>query len=462
MKKNFALWIILTIMLIKGLVWTFIIPPLQNPDEPVHFAYVQFMGEENRMPIQTSEQSFSHELNLFTMAVKLNEVAFKPESKYSTNQPIYDMLSKPENNNPLQRVSDGSNLAAGYPPGYYFFASLFYKLGYETTIIFRFYAVRIFSVLLSLVAVTLAYFAGKKMEPNSNFLASVLAITTGMHPMFSMIGSAVNNDIMMDVVSIALLLWLFTISTGSISKKTLIIGGLLCGFGLIIKAHMVYVCGFILFSALLIFIKKYGIKFTLRSAVIVSVPMLILYLPWAFFSLRHYGSFTGGVSMQPQGDVSLGLKWYFQNAFLNEAGRNRFFDLWIRTYWAKFGWLDTRFNSILIYKLVALIVITGLTGAVYGIIRRRENYKIVLFCLLFSIGNVLFLYLVEIIYFSEYHNFMLQGRYLFTSLVPINLVLIYGFKYIFQKHTNYVYYSAAFLMILFNLMSISLIYSRYY
>jgi hypothetical protein len=449
-------------MLIKGLVWVYIIPPLQNPDEHVHFAYVQYMGEENKVPVQTSEPGYSHELNLFTMAVRMNDIVFKPESKYFIHQNFYHLLSDPKNNSPEMRVSTGSSLAAGYPPGYYFPASLVYKLGYDDTIVFRLYAVRIFSVLLSLVAVTLAYFIGKSIEPKSIFLAGALAITTGMHPVFSMVGAAVNNDIMMDTISIALLLWLLII-TKAFTNKTLIIGGFVAGFGLLIKPQMFYVCGFILLFALIFFIKKYGLVKALKSAAFVAGPMVVLYLPWAIFSYSHYGSISGGVAMQPQGDPTQGLNWYFQNALFNDAGKERFFNVWTREYWAKFGWSDTRFNSDTIYSVLSWIMLVGIGGAVYGILRRKENFKIALFSLIFALGNLVFLYTVEITYFKEYHNFMLQGRYLLTSLVPINLVLLFGFRYIVpEKYKNYVYSTSALLMVVLNIMSMDLIYNRYY
>lgn len=462
-RRNLSLWVILIVMLVKGVAWVYAIPPLQNPDEHVHFAYVQYMGEENKVPIQATDQSYSHELNLLTMAVKMNDIVFKPEVKYSINQDIYDLLYTPENSNPEMRVASGSNLAAGYPPGYYFFASLVYKIGYEASIFFRLYAVRILSVILSLIAVALAYLIGKKIEPKTNALAITLAIMTGMQPMFSMIGAAVNNDIMMDVVTVALLFWLLYIVTAESKKVTLIIGGILAGLGLITKAHMVYVCGIILLIALIVFIKKYGWAYALKSAAFVAVPMFLVYLPWMIFSYIHYGSFTGGVAFQPEGDPTHGLTWYFQNAMFNEAGRERFFDVWVRMYWAKFGWLDTKFSSDLIYTIIALIVIMGIIGSIYGVIKKKEDYKYVLFSLIFVIGNLAFLYAVEVVYFNEYHNFMLQGRYILTSLVPLNLIILYGFRYIFnERFKSYIYYSAGLLMIVFNLMSIGLIYSRYY
>lgn len=462
-KKYLSLWIVLFVMLVKGIVWVYIIPPLQNPDEHVHFAYVQYMGEENKVPIQASDQSYSHELNLFTMAVKMNDIAFNSDVKFSINPNIYELLYTPENSNPEMRTASGSNLAAGYPPGYYFFASLVYKLGYGASILFRLYAVRILSVILGLVAVTLAYFIGKRIEPKSNFLAIILAIMTGMQPMFSMVGAAVNNDIMMDAATIALLYWLLHIVTVQSKKTSLIIGGILAGFGLIIKAHMVYVCGIILLIALIVFIIKYGWAYALKSASFAAVPMFFVYLPWMIFSYIQYGSFTGGVAFQPEGDPTHGLAWYFQNAMFNEAGRERFFDVWVKMYWAKFGWLDTEFYPKLIYTIIALAMVIGIIGSIYGIIRKKENYKYVLFSLIFVIGNLAFLYIVEIVYFAEYHNFMLQGRYILTSLVPFNLILLFGFRYIFpERFKNYVYYSAGLLMVVLNLMSIGLIYSRYY
>lgn len=461
LKRHIPLWIILTVMLVKGLIWVYLIPPLQNPDEPSHFGYVQYLGEESRVPVQKHELSFSEELSLFAGAVRFNEIQFKPEQKYYVNHQYYDTLEQVKGNTEM-RVSQGSNSATGYPPGYYFLASFAYKLVYDGTIFERFYATRIFSVLLSLIAVALAYFVGKKIESKSILLACALAIMTGMQPMFSMVSSAVNNDILMITVSIALILWLLCL-IDSVTKKKLLAGGILVGLGLLIKPQMFFVSGTVLLIALIVFIKRYKLAFILKSAAYVVLPMLIVFLPWGIFSFVHYGSVFGGVAGQPYGDPSHGLGWYFQNAFFNEEGRERFFNTWVRMFWGYFGWLDTRFSSVWIYKLIACIMITSMIGAIYGIIRKKENYKVVALCMIFTFLNFAFLYLVEILYFSEYHRFMLQGRYLFTALVPINIILMYGIRYLLPPISkNYIYYSFALGMILFNLSSIDLILSRYY
>lgn len=460
-RKHKPLFFILFIIFVKSVIWALVIPPLQTPDESVHFEYVQYIGEENKVPIMRETGQYSTEMLLFYQAVGLNSIAYSPENKYKIDMDKYNQLSNGVSKK--ERTSNGSSVAAGYPPGYYFFASLFYKFFYFSSIFVKYYAVKLFSIILGLIAVALVYLIGRKLAPKSNSLAIALSLIIGFHPMFSMVSIAVNNDILMNTMSIAIMLSVIYIIENP-SFKRLLITGTLIGFGLIIKPTMVFVCGLALLVILIFFIKqKYQIAFTLKSVMLVVVPILILYLPWAIFSLNHYNTLTGGIGMQPPGDPNVDLKWYFNNAFLTEAAIKRSFDLWIVSFWANFGWLDTRFATNTIYFVLALLCSLGAIGALYGILMKKENYKVVSICLSIVVLNVLFLYAVEIQYFLKFHNFMLQGRYLFTSIVPISVILIYGIKYlVHSSYEKYSFYTMCLLMIIFNIFSVDLIFNRYY
>lgn len=458
MKKYIPLWAILIVVMIKGLIWISVIPPLQNPDEPAHLEYIQYIGETGTIPIQTDELTLSHEITIFANSVHLNDIARNPDAKYQLDEEIYNLLHEKRHDYKI-RESTGSHFASGYPPGYYFLAALVYKAFYFQDIFVRFYAIRILSLILSLVAVTLAYLIGKKMEPNSKLLASVLAITTGMHPMFSMTSASVNNDVFMEVMSVGTFLWILH-AIQRTDRNMMILGGVLVGVGLLIKPQMVFINGMLLLILLVVYCKKYSLKMVFRNALYVAVPAIVVYLPWALFSFTQYHSLTGGTGPQPVGELPSEASWYLTNGIFDVE---RMLGLWVKMYWANFGWLDTNFPSQSLYFSLAAIMVVGLIGAVYGVINKMENYKIVSMSLIFSLGNIAFLYLVEFLYFKEFHNTMLQGRYLLTALVPINIVIIYGFRYIFPaRFKNFVYYSFAVGMIFFNICSIDLIFSRYH
>ncbi|CCI71309.1 hypothetical protein PPM_4502 [Paenibacillus polymyxa M1] len=459
-KERIFVWILIA-SFVKGIIWAIVVPPLQTPDEPVHFEYVQFMAENNKIPILRDEAQHSSEMELFYKSVDMRNIAYHTENKYKINENLFKELS--DNRQNYDRNSNGSSVAAGYPPGYYFFAALFYKFFYFSSIFDRYYAVRLFSVLLGVLATAITYLISSRLFDKKKNIAITISILVSFHPMFSMVGIAVNNDILMNTVTMAIMLSLIYIIY-SPTRKRLLFTGVLLGFGLIIKPTMVFVTAIALSLILVYFIsKKFSLQFWIESAVYLFVPILIIYLPWGIFSFKHYHSFTGGIGMQPPGDLNVGLHWYIVNTFLIKEAIFRSFDTWVVSFWANFGWLDTRFTSRIIYKVLALISLASVVGSIYGIIKRKKYYKTIAVCLIVVILNFIFLYLVEIQYFMRFHNFMLQGRYLFTSLVPISIIIVMGISYLFpEKLKNYVFYSLCLLMFLFNVSSLDIISSRYY
>ncbi len=54
------LWILVPCYILVGMLWAMFVPPLETPDEIHHVAYVQFVAQENRLPVQKQETLGGH------------------------------------------------------------------------------------------------------------------------------------------------------------------------------------------------------------------------------------------------------------------------------------------------------------------------------------------------------------------------------------------------------------------
>lgn len=461
------------LVLIKGIAWAFITPPFQTPDEPAHFASVQYIAETNRIPVvRESQNGVSKEENMYLNAVHFKQTALHPNVPYSVNkQNLYrlshTMFSKKD------RTSGGSTYVSGYPPTYYWLGALAYNMFYHNSIVTRFYAVRLLSVIISLLATIGAYFIGRKLAPESRMFAVTLAIMTGLQPEFSMISASVNNDVLVDTMSVVAIWWLLATFShpraNDVPTGHLVLGGLILGLGMLAKAEMLYVAFFTFFVILVYHLHRHdGWKKTARGLLVPFLASLAVYSWWALFSWDHYHSLLGTMGFQPHGTMSGTLLSYIHTNFLTPYGWHRQGVLWVSWYWATFGWTDTGFAQKWLHYLLAMVmVVTTASVLVTFFTRNKQHVAVAMtfvgWSLLFYIGNILFLYAIEYVYYRQYHTIMLQGRYLLTSLVPLGVVILAGLSYMIPRrwHTK-MYIAVIALAVSFNVASLFLELHRYY
>lgn len=457
-SRNKIIIIILISVFLKSIAWLVLFPPFQTPDEPTHFANVQYIAENNKMPIATDGPgSLSGDNWKIAEAAKPN---FEGGPKFKSFKEIWNELISVKST-PEDRELTGNTAAAGYPYGYYGIAAIVYKLFYFSPAIVRFYAIRLLSVLIGLVSVFFAYRIGQKLD--SKWLGVSLALLIGFNPMYSMVSIAINNDILMNTMAIICLYWLLSMIQNQ-SKRNCIIGGVLLGVSLLVKAQMLFVVAFCIFGLLLIWKRnKTKLKDSAKQLFVIGISMILVYLPFAIFSWIHYRTFFGAMGMQTKYEGNPTLMGYLDSHLTSLHGLEMSYHIIIRLFWGCFGLLDIKFHDFWTYKILTLITFISVIGVIYGLIKRKKNSKIALFCLLFYIANYLFLLMVEYQYYMEYYAFMLQGRYLFTALLPLSIIMLLGtgnfFSERYKKHVFSVFMIG---IVSFNVASYWLVFSNYY
>jgi 4-amino-4-deoxy-L-arabinose transferase-like glycosyltransferase len=466
LKQHWKLVAVMAAVLIKGLAWAAVTPPWENHDETVHFAYVQYVAVEHKLPLVDPKLSsllpastteftldrFSQEENAsllwsnFYGQGRLEQKALVSED--------YAIAYNHILNSNFDTKSDGTTYVSSYPPLYYLLNVLPYYFAYYFighSILVRLFAMRVLSILLELILVYFVYLSGIIIYDES--FALIAASIVGFQPELSMIFSAVNNDVLVDLMSCVLFYLFLRFQRVNPSWKTATAAGIFMGIALLAKAEAWPVAGVFWICLLIGWLKNHK---DWGRAVWILVLSAVIYSPWAAFSWVNYHN--------PIGDVYNAYGSLYLNGFqfIKQAIEvHRLFGLWVVQFFAE------RSDSILWYYILALIVVIAVIGTAFILFSKRLRTlpitRSIYQCLVFIIPMVLFLYFIEWDSIQKYHNIMLQGRYLLPVLTPVIIWILLVLDWIAgQRYSKIILSSFMMFMVIFNAASLSATISRYY
>ncbi len=168
LQKISWIWLILAVFFSKELLWSYLTPPWQAPDEPAHFGYVETLFYEHSFPVfgQTllSERAQAigpvdplKEIDYYKGSPALNWIAQHPPLYYLALQPLYALLPHDDP-----------------------FTCIFF--------------LRIISILLGCVTLWYAHKTLKIFAPGKELLQKAVIVGMAFLPMFSAISASMNND----------------------------------------------------------------------------------------------------------------------------------------------------------------------------------------------------------------------------------------------------------------------------
>ncbi len=458
--------LILALVLVKQLAWLALVPLWQTPDEPAHFDYVQFLAETGQIPTYMPARPVnvaSPEVDLTAYETRLGAVAFRPDVR----QPFSGTDLGPGEERlrrlpALGRVSDGNSSAAVYGPGYYFPASLVYRLFHDGTVIDRVFAVRALSIAFVLITVVAAFAFAGWMWPLLGWpVQAAFSLLVGFHPMFSMLGVSVNNDAACIAIASLVIVALTRWASHPMAVWQGAILGLLVGLGLVTKPTMIFWAGAVpLIASLAAIRQKWAFRQWLMPGLAFLAGMMLFWVPWLAVCHEKYGALFPPLPGSQTPDP-MSLPRYVWHYFL-KPGTTRLHDMWVVSYWANFGWLDTRLPGF-IYDLLGIL---GWGAGIGTLVASRHPGADRLRQLAPLAGSLLylaFLYVIEWRMIRATGSQVLQGRYWLPMVLPVSAVLVNGaMTWIPRDRARATALAWAALAILLNLACLVRLVERYY
>lgn len=373
-------------------------PAWQAPDEPAHYNYIAQLAQDGCCPVIEAGDWDSAYLE----ALKANR--FAPD--------LLDDLS-------AVQYEDHQ------PPLYYLLGALVYgATGGSLT------ALRLYSLALGAGIVLAAYAVSMTLLPGRAPVALAAAALVAFLPQHLAILASVNNDALGSlIIAITLLATLRYLKGDRVRAWQL---GLLVGIGLLTKVSTLFMIGVV---GVAILLRRWpgrasfaaGARAFAREGLAFALPALLLGgLWWArsvsvygfpdIFGLRRHDLVVADQARTADLIGQIGFSQY-----LSSAAQTTF-----NSFWGQFGWMGVPMPGW-VYALITGLLLLCLSGYVAG--RLGNGSAVSLQGDARKMGLILALMLLLAALAYLYYNsvfLQLQGRYLFTALIPFALLLAGG------------------------------------
>jgi len=412
------------------LFWSFVIHPFEIPDEQSHYATVHYLVDKGQVPTYSDKQNLSLEEQeaqyIFgIMTDGTNKYMYRPDYRmeyidgYIGKYEI-DLFNLNTNEN---RKTYTIHQAAIYPPLYYYFASLFYRIVEGGDIILRLFITRLSSVILTSLLVLIAYKIGCEIF-RQKIYGVTLALMTLFYPMTTYIGSGVNSDNLHNLLFACFIyLTLRFLRSGWSARQSLLIG-VVIGLDIITKPQG-YIMLPILGLAVILRLRLSEWRLCLRHLPLIILPILAL----AGWQEVPKFTNTGQVAYAAQ-TVNYG-GWDNFVSYSREY-LHRLFSAMIVWYWGVFKWLGITIprpfwwlaNRLLLVSIFVVLVRLG-----SDIFKRKLSWlsKVSLFALGSNLIYVVALFWFDWQFYQEYGRSLgMQARYYMPLLTLQMFLLLHG------------------------------------
>ena len=469
--------LVFAVALIARLVWAVLLPPWQAIDETEHFAYVNHIVEQGRVPrigVIDSYPGYSLELQrslentAFYPLVRglVNNVGFIPVPDAGVLAPARQFSASGS-----ARYDSGDSRATPYPPLYYLLVAIPDRVLYTAPIVSRLFAMRAFSGLFGALSCLFAYLTAYELF-HVRRAAWCIGLAMVFLPSSAHIAASLNNDALMDLFA-AVLIWLAVraVMQGHVSIA-LVIAAAVCAALLIVTkptalpvlAITVLVLGGIAGRQL------WGTIPTARRRVVPVIALVATLAGVGALVLLYsvVAPFRSGIqtnilvrSLLSQGERHYSLITYLRY-LVGPLGR---FELW-ELYWTFWGWFGWGFAALpfgVLYVTVPVCFV-GFAGATLRAIRHPAERRVWWLFLVLIIGQIVFLLIgveYRLVFSATGGTFGLTGRYLYPVLVPVVIAIIAGWAHLFRD-TSRVWRGAVIVTFALQLIGWSAVLTRYY
>ena len=344
-----------------GTAWAFLTPPFQVPDETSHIAYVQYLGETGRLPIERPGSSpFSPEENALLGALGFARVVGRSSSERVIWTPESEAnLRRTEEKGASERGQGNATTASANPPLYYLLQTPVYLATSRGSLLTQILAMRLLSVLLLSGTVLCAYLFVRELLPNSPIAWTAGGLACAFQPVLGFIGSGVNADSLLFLTSTGAFLAIARILQRGLTTSRGVFLGIVLAAGLLTKPLFLALVPAAGLAVILggWRLKNRAAKPVIATGVLAFTPVFLVAIIGATVFDHPYFAVTSSVtSGLPASDIATSssamreLSYIFQLflprlPFLDDQIPGvPVKDLWVSGFVGRFGWVDYGFG----------------------------------------------------------------------------------------------------------------------
>jgi 4-amino-4-deoxy-L-arabinose transferase-like glycosyltransferase len=432
-----ALAILLVVAAVHGTAWAVVTAPWNGPDEIQHFAYAEHIAQTGQAP-QRSEGSSSFGSGSESTAenialVKLNlfSIRLQPSGK-----PSYSALDRTQRE--LGRLPDsaykngsGPNSAAHYPPLYYAYEAVVYKLTPTHSELTRLFVMRLATVPLFVVTVALTWLIATELLAVA-WARTLATALVALQPKLAFGAGIVNPDLMLVAASTGALLAALRMVRRGPHARSVIALAVCAAAGVLTHPRGYFLLPFALIA---LAIAAWRFRPSLRQAIpwgVAALGTMVMSVVIALLWVRghtHGAAGSGGSGNPPLTGLNprqfLSYVWQFylpRLTFMDPKIGPSFYgyrQVYIESFFGNFGSFSVNYRPI---YYDGLQVLAGLgVAALYttAVARWRTliaNWPAVVVSATFFVGLMALLHLVSYSSLRISTDVVITGRYLLPAI----------------------------------------------
>lgn len=476
--------LLFVIMLLKGTMWSLAYPLWQGPDEDDHYAVIQFIGENGRLP-DTADTILPDEVTLSRELADVSRLDYAPEQRQGWSAGQIGLREAEFDHLPVaSRTSTELGITAKLmhaTPLYYIIAVIPYRLvGYGENLLVRMQVQRLFSVLVSSPIVIVAYLIARLLFPNDAALRLTIPTLVAFQPQLTQMTAVITVDGLFFVLYSLLIFLCLLVLRDGLTYKTAVLIGLIFAAAFLIKPT---INGFVPLVALVVVYdwwRRKGERWRVFwAAVVMNVIILLPAIWWMARSWRiNHDLFYFNPVVEGHRII--------QNPFYDYQFLPHMLDfyqsIWgglFVTWWAHFGWVDTAMPPW-VYTLLRGLTILAMVGLAWKLGRdwrkrpslstwrqgqRMAPVIVWSFLVLTLLVPMVLLQGYDLTFWWEFGNGRgLQGRYWLGTIVPMLTFFTLGLLFLTPKRwQTALHFSLRIAMIVFNIIALlAYVVPRYY
>jgi hypothetical protein len=350
-----AAWLCAAVACLNAVCWSLISPPLQGPDEPSHFAYVQQLAETGHLPTGESDEFSPEELAALTL-LHHDAIQYIPGAETISSRAQQLELERGLSE-PLARAGPGDAMvAASEPPLYYALETIPYKLGSGGSLLDRLELMRLLSTLFAGLTAMFAFLFVREALPRTAWAWTVGGLGVALAPLLGYVSGVVTPDSMLFAVSAVLCYLLARAFHRGLTPRLGAAIGVTVAIGLLTKLNFIGLVPGALLGLLLLARRapvgsRRGAYAGLASALTLAAAPQLLFV--ALTSSTHNTILSFVSSDTTHGHSPLAELSYVWQLFLPHLpGMTDYFpgvfttrQLWFDGLVGRYGWTDTVFPN---------------------------------------------------------------------------------------------------------------------
>jgi len=368
------LLVVCGLALLRGLVWTALVPPFQGMDEPAHFSNAEYIAETGYLP-NTGDHGTDYSDRLWQASDLMNVDATVPGAR-----PEYTEMAVTEAED-LSRLPDdngGSGPAASYGPLYYMGAAAFYRLA-PADILSQLGFARLFSVSLGVLTAGMLVVIALRLFPGSRAAQLAFGVAGVFQPMMAHQFAIVNNDAWVITLGVALLAIGLTLATRRHAAGLAFLAG--CIVGLAVQGKPFGIAAIVPMAAGWLIGKvrtgERSARVWFREALLVVAGLMVTYGTWTALA-RLWG--IEAQSVPETNGVDASLREFIAAQVGPALSQLKL--MWGSQLWGNFGWVRIPLPRVVTDAiffgealLVLLVLVWLLAITILAVSRRARSWS---------------------------------------------------------------------------------------